>query len=258
MAKYVNPNNPISLAKYERPVVDRSSLVVVKFPPKAPLSAKAAEALKSWGQGADALADALALTEGAVERMYRTATLLMYLSAMNYEVETGRRLNTEAAIDAAFDSPAINFGGWMRIGNKNQVVRACEHFVNPDSPISLKKDDLPTISLAKTPTARSKSPAEALAWFFDCIDHLHANLARTDDNAVAALYVAVLRIYLAANDYEILSGNKLTPEAAVQAAFANREINVGCWRRDGNHISQDFAAYVFGWYDDEEEEAAVA
>lgn len=215
---------PVSLAKYERPVVDQSNLVVVKFPPKTQLSAKADEAFKAWGQGADALAAALARNEEhGVSDIY-AAVLLMRLAAWHYDAETGRTLNTEAAIAAAFAAPAINLGGWMRIGN--EVVRASEHFVNPDSPISL----------AKTPTSYAKSPMEALVWAFGSLDELHCLLRCTAPAAVADIQLAIMDVIHAARDYEILAGDKLTAKASIAAAFANPAINRGGWvwsERDG-------------------------
>lgn len=239
MAQYVNPNTPISLskpislAKYERPAVDQSNLVVVKFPPrpKAQLSAKVASILKAWGEGVDALVSALSRTEEEAIRDIWVSVVLLRLTAMNYELECGRPLNTEAVITAAFDSPAINRGGWMRIGNTTKVVRASEHFVNLDSPISL----------AKTPTSYAKSPRQALAWYFGSLDELHNLLRCTAPDAVADIQLAFIDVLHAARDYEILAGNKLTGKAAIAAAFDNPAINRGgwVWSEQGG-VSQSF------------------
>ncbi|WP_313194861.1 hypothetical protein [Shinella zoogloeoides] len=237
MAQYVNQNTPISLskpvslAKYERPVVDQSNLVVVKFPPKAKaqLSAVAEHMLSVFEEGHDALVVALARTDENALRSIQTSMLLMRLTAMNYELECGRRFNPEPIIDFSFDSPIVNRGGWMRAGK--QVVRASEHFVNPDSPISLKK----------TPTSYAKSPRQALAWYFGSLDELHNLLRCTALDAVADIQLAFIDVLHAARDYEILAGNKLTAKAAIAAAFANPAINRGGWVwSEKGGVSQSF------------------
>lgn len=242
MAQYVNQNTPISLskpvslAKPVRPVVDESSFVVVKLPPRtaAQSSPAAIEALKAWGQGADALAAALARTDEHTVRDIYAAALLMRLSAWHYERETGRFLNTDAVMLSTFTNPRLNLGGWMRIGNK--VVRAAVHFVNPDSPISL----------AKTPTSYAKSPTEALVWFFGSLDELHNLLRSTDRAAVADIQLAVIDVIHAARDYEILAGDKLTAKAVIAAAFANLEINRGGWVwSEKGGVSQSYAKMSF-------------
>ncbi len=111
-------------------------------------------------------------------------------------------------------------------------------------------DHTATVSLAKRWTW-TISPSEALLWFFDSREQLHAALGHEDGRAIDAVCVAMRAMKLAAAAYEILAGRDLAAEAAIDAAFENRAINAGCWRRDGETVWQDFAELFFNFDDDE-------
>lgn len=111
-------------------------------------------------------------------------------------------------------------------------------------------DHTVTVSLAKRWTW-TISPSEALLWFFGSREQLHTALGNEDERAIGTVCLAMRMMKLAAADYEILAGRDLAAEAAIDAAFENRAINAGCWRRDGETVWQDFAELFFNFDDDE-------
>ena len=111
-------------------------------------------------------------------------------------------------------------------------------------------DHTVTVSLAKRWTW-TISPSEALLWFFNSREQLHTALGNEDERAIGTVCLAMRMMKLAAADYEILAGRDLAAEAAIDAAFENRAINAGCWRRDGETVWQDFAELFFNFDDDE-------
>lgn len=111
-------------------------------------------------------------------------------------------------------------------------------------------DHTVTVSLAKRWTW-TISPSEALLWFFGSREQLHTALGNEDERAIGTVCLAMRMMKLAAADYEILAGRYLAAEAAIDAAFENRAINAGCWRRDGETVWQDFAELFFNFDDDE-------
>jgi hypothetical protein len=103
-------------------------------------------------------------------------------------------------------------------------------------PVSLRKAATKaTVSLAKCQTSAC-SPTYALVAFFGCQDDLHRALGRIDADAARDIAMAAIRMEIAADEYAYLSGRKLTPRAAVRAAFGSQDINRGNWRLDGSEV----------------------
>ena len=123
-----------------------------------------------------------------------------------------------------------------------KVERQTGPLANPVCTVSLARRPtvslakvLPTVSLAKRPTTVGTA-TEALMAYFGCQNTLHAALGRTDADAARDIAMSMIRMQIAAGDYERLSGRHLNARAAIHAAFGSQDINRGTWRMDGGKV----------------------
>ena len=101
-------------------------------------------------------------------------------------------------------------------------------------PVSLAKVP-PTVSLAKRPSMIGTA-SEAHMAYVGRQDDLHASLGRTGADAARDIAMSIIRMQIAAGDYERLSGRQLNARAGIHAAFGSRDINTAHWRMDGGKV----------------------